>query len=105
MRLFCLILFFLLTVESVFGASIFTSGNQLQKWVKSERTIEKALYAGYVSGVSDTANGALFCIPAEVRVEQIMAIVEKFLKNNPEKWNNSGSSIVIDAMETPFPCK
>ncbi|WP_176753970.1 Rap1a/Tai family immunity protein [Nitrosomonas mobilis] len=49
--------------------------------------------------------GGLFCTTSGVTRGQFIAIVAKYLKNNPEKWNMSADSIVFYAMKEAFPCK
>jgi hypothetical protein len=62
-------------------------------------------FVGYVVGISDAYGGVLFCIPEGVKVGQLASIVTTYLKNHPEKWNQSASELVIDALATAFPCK
>lgn len=88
----------------------FTSGNELHKWMtewekENGNRHSTGLFRGYVSGVVDTGNNILFCTGNGVTRGQYTAVVAKFLKNNPELWNNSGDSIVIDALKNAFPCK
>ena len=63
------------------------------------------LYGGYVFGVKDSVNGILFCIPNDVDANQILAIVRKYIKNNPEKWNKGNWNLVFTPLKKAFPCK
>lgn len=88
----------------------FTTGNELQQWLSASESADESrydtgLFRGYVSGVVDTGNDVLFCTTQGVNRGQYTAVVAKYIKNNPEKWNIGASSLVIDAMKQAFPCK
>ena len=40
-----------------------------------------------------------------ITINQISAIVSKYLKNHPERWNESAAVLVIDALVEAFPLK
>ncbi len=62
--------------------------------------------AGYVLGVHDVLKGIhMICGTSRVRVGQLVVIVEKYVRENPDKWDNSGSSLVLVALTSSFPCK
>lgn len=61
-------------------------------------------YAAYILGVYD-ATEFLYHVPDRVPKGQIVAVVSKYLKNNPEKWGESASSLVIKALQEAFPLK
>lgn len=62
-------------------------------------------YMGFVAGVSDALDGLAFCIPAGVTLGQAGAVVNKYLKEHPEEWNESGTTLVARALRQAFPCK
>lgn len=62
-------------------------------------------FRGYVFGVFDTANGALFCPPDQITSSQTLAIVAKHLEENPAQWTEPASTLVIQALAQAFPCK
>jgi hypothetical protein len=96
------------------GDFYFYSGNTLAKllaeYQKAERKDRDTNYAdawkfrAYVIGVHDTASGILFCPPADLGEVQTSAIVAKYMENNPQEWNKSGSTIVTMALSQAFPC-
>jgi Ssp1 endopeptidase immunity protein Rap1a len=62
---------------------------------------------GYLLGVADEAslcgmNAAVKL--GTINVEQLRAIMINYLKRNPQKWNQSGSSLVTAAFEEAWPC-
>ena len=57
---------------------------------------------GYVLGVHETL--PIFCIPAGVTNRQITEVVSKYLKDHPEKLHLNASDLVIDAIQTAWPC-
>lgn len=88
----------------------FTDGNELYKWMqayedKNGSSFNAGLFGGYIAGVVDTGNNYMFCTTPGVSRGQNSAIVAKYLRNNPEKWNMSAASLVVEAMKESFPCK
>lgn len=63
-------------------------------------------YIWYVNGIADalTLYGRL-CLPTNAIEGQLTAVVSKYLKDNPEKWNKAGAELVSDALISVFPCK
>lgn len=67
---------------------------------------------GYIMGVHDTVKSserlfeepALYCEPARVSSEQMVLVVKKFLKVNPELLHYSASSTVVEAFIDAYPC-
>ena len=105
-----ILLTLLLTLSPMISIASFTDGNELYQWLLEDEkengsSFKAGLFKGYVVGVVDFADYAFFCTTSGVTRGQLSAVVAKYLKNNPEKWNNSADSIVTDAMKTAFPCK
>ncbi len=63
------------------------------------------MLAGFVVGVHDAVEGILVCAPNEVKVGQIVGMVKKYVRENPDKWNQPASTLVIGALSSAFPCK
>ena len=93
----------------------FYTGNQLYEWGNAlERSRDNRqrgndnadanMYYGYVSGIYDATNGAIFCPRAGTSIAQISDVVLKYLKDNPEIRNQNASDLVMDAFELSFPC-
>ena len=63
-------------------------------------------YMSYVVGAVDglEVQGEL-CIETGVKDSQVLAIVAKYLKANPEKWAQSGYSLVKEALKPVWACK
>jgi hypothetical protein len=64
-----------------------------------------ARLSGFVVGVYDTTQGILVCAPNGLKVGQIVAMVKKFVRENPDQWNRAASTLVINALSSAFPCK
>ena len=64
---------------------------------------EMGLFSGYVTGYTD--GNSLLCIPAGVTRGQLLAIVAKYLKNNPEIWNLPSEVLIFNSLIHTFPCK
>jgi len=61
-------------------------------------------YLGYITGVYD-ATEYLYNTPDKVTQRQLAAVVSKYLKNNPEKWNEPAALLVMNALQEAFPLK
>ena len=63
-------------------------------------------YSGFVLGISDAYESAgVICFSSSVTNGQIYAVVSKFLKDNPDKWNYSAADLVVHSLKASFPCK
>lgn len=92
----------------------FTSGNDLVKFLQEYENrnlidrpinlIEIGHLVGYVAGVSDTANRALFCLPQSTNIVQVIAVVSQFLKSNPARWAEPANVLVVEGLVKAFPC-
>ncbi|MCX8146785.1 MAG: Rap1a/Tai family immunity protein, partial [Azovibrio sp.] len=60
---------------------------------------------GFVVGVHDAVDGILVCTPNQVKVGQIVSMVKKYVRENPDKWNRAASTLVMNALSSAFPCK
>lgn len=60
---------------------------------------------GYISGVVDSMkNIGIFCVPKSVPLGQISAIVEKYVRANPESWGQGAEELVFQALHPVYPC-
>lgn len=84
-----------------------TTGNDLMSWLpdyeKSEASWGGGMFLGYVSGASEVGDGVLYCSPNSATLGQTAAIVAKYLRNNPENWNLSATSLIIGALKAAYP--
>ena len=62
-------------------------------------------FRGYVLGVFDIGNDALFCPSAPIPAEQTQAIVARYIAENPARWAEPASELVVGALAQAFPCK
>jgi hypothetical protein len=47
----------------------------------------------------------LFCMPENVPMSQVNAVVTGYLKAHPEKKDDSAAMLVVDALGAKFPCR
>jgi hypothetical protein len=47
----------------------------------------------------------LFCMPENVPISRVTAVVTDYLKAHPERRDESAAMLVIDALGAKFPCK
>lgn len=67
---------------------------------------------GFIEGVSDTTqalqiedNACYFLFPAgPVRADQLVDIVRRYLADHPEKRQLNAATLVINALQTAWPC-
>ena len=88
------------------GQAWSATGNDLINWLpeyeKGVANWDTGMYLGFVSGIFNVTNGVLFCAPKATN-GQSAAIVGKFLKNNPERWGEDASYLVVDALQKAYP--
>jgi hypothetical protein len=63
------------------------------------------VFTGYVVGVIDANRLNPKHPVGGAKVNELCAIVAKYLKNNPEKWHLSGAVLVAEAINDAFPVK
>jgi hypothetical protein len=93
-------------------ADYFVVGNDLVEYMREYEKIERgdtsamlslaSRYTGYVTGVYD-ATRFQYSYPPNVTRGQLCAIVAKYLKEHPERWNQPASDLVIEALKQAFP--
>ena len=94
--------------------TFFITGNELVGWMKGYdiqkrgdcREVECRAYATsflvYVVGVFD-ASFFDQPMPGGVTRDKLAEVVSKYLKENPKRWGNPASTLVIDALTKAFP--
>ena len=90
----------------------FITGNKLVRycegWEEDTATFQKGVCGGYVVGVFDANPGNRLCSPTNVTVDveigQVVSIVRKYLKENPERLHNTAAVLVTAALAEAFPC-
>ncbi|WP_156861147.1 Rap1a/Tai family immunity protein [Casimicrobium huifangae] len=92
------------------------NGARLKDLVDADDRVESAnaspsdfqksgLLLGFVAGVHDTANGTAFCGRSYVTIGQAVAVVKKYFRENPNKWDQQASDLVSNALSSAFPCR
>ena len=111
-----IILGVLLSLACATASAQFIRGNQLREWIAADDRLENGTpisidYANsasglaYVTGIAETFSIlGLLCIPNGVTRGQMQAVVAKYLKEHPEKWNGDANPIVYVALSSAFPC-
>ena len=82
----------------------FINGNQLHADFNGSAA-DKAFALGYVSGVVDSFDEELFCIPVKAELGQLRDIVRQFVANNPKQRHRHAGALVVFSLATEFPCK
>ena len=85
------------------GSSLMQGWREHQKIVNSqvgERNYMLASrFVGYVTGVVDARSKG---VPVGATIDQICAIVGRYLENHPDEWNEVGSILVEKALRNAF---
>ena len=87
------------------SAEAFTGGDLLQ-WLDDPRGNRQIGAAAYVRGATDAFEiSGETCLPNEVRNDQVMKIVHKYLRENPAELHLSAGVIIYVALGMTFPCE
>jgi len=78
---------------------------QYDNGFKDVNDLNFGYYMGIMQGVRTSLDGILFCTPKNTDNNQLGAIVRKYIKNNPEKWNESYWNLIVTPLKNAFPCK
>jgi hypothetical protein len=79
--------------------------------VSAEEISDAGVCAGYIMGLNEGIQMAAnhtnvkYCLPSGVVGEQIVRIVEKYLRDNPQELHKSSRTNVNAALKKAFPCK
>lgn len=84
-------------------AESYTQSMESKETISYKTQWESGMFAGYVTGYAD--GNSLLCIPGGVTRGQILAIVSKYLKNNPELWNLQSEVLIFNSLVRTFSCK
>jgi hypothetical protein len=92
----------------------YMNGLGLLEQCASEEKVQQGTCIGYLYGVIDLMkalkgasvfNKYYFCVPNGVTGEQLRVVTIRYLKNNPEKLQADGSSLIFTALGEVFPCE
>jgi hypothetical protein len=94
---------------SLYGENFIVDGSkaweQYDNGEKNYNSTYFGYYLGVINGIRVSVDDVLFCIPNEVDNNQLCAIARKYIKNNPEKWNEGAWSLIFTPLKKAFPCK
>ena len=80
----------------------FFDGNKLYKYMQDSTNSFFAM--GYVSGVHDAGDKAVFCTPDSVRVGQIFDLIKLHLEMNPADRHEAADIIIMRVLKQHYPC-
>lgn len=101
------------------GQPFFTA-SELKEKLESTKPMDILSAANYIAGVLDGYHFGiafshfinpenkhldLICLPDGTTLEQISAVVKKYILDNPKDWQEPANSEVIYAMTNTWPCK
>lgn len=88
--------------------AVFYTGADLNKLAEEEnqnQNLSTAMLGGFVIGVVDAYSGISLCPPNGITAGQLIAMVKKEVRINPERWDMPARTIVFLAISKTFPCK
>lgn len=97
-------------VTTAQAAGEFKTGNEvkagLEGWVRddSTETVRDAVAFGYVIGVHDALSGSVICSGDNITQGQVVQVVLKYMRNNPEVLDQSADRVITAALKTVWPC-
>jgi hypothetical protein len=69
---------------------------------------------GYISGINDLHTSFIasvscfdppkYCVPQQIKPEQLVQVIVRFLNIHPEDLHFQGSDLIIAALKDAFPC-
>jgi hypothetical protein len=65
---------------------------------------KRTISMGYVSAIYDLAQGDRICPPGPVAASELMKVVHLFLRAHPDRQQEPGAKLVLDALAGRFPC-
>ncbi|RTZ13605.1 hypothetical protein EJ063_19555 [Vibrio aquaticus] len=102
-----------LAVVANSASAYFYNGNDLREPLKEYRKAEREdpntdytqawNFRGYVYGVYD-ATDSEYCTPRDFGGHQLMAVVAKYIEDNPQLWSKPADELVGSAIKAAFPC-
>mgnify|MGYP003650305081 CR=1 FL=1 len=85
-------------------AALYAGNKLLEACEQDDETFGDGVCFGYVFGVFDVMQGVTVCEPEGVTGKQIVSIVRKYLKENPENLHYEAAILVTHALDHYFPC-
>lgn len=79
------------------------TGNRLLQDLNGEHS-ERMNAFGYIAGVTDMAQGFVFCGPAGVTLGQVIDMTKLYLENNPSVRQLAADVIVTRVLSATWPC-
>jgi hypothetical protein len=86
-------------------ATYFNDGNKLLSDMDDTSSTSKMYALGYVTGVVDSLNQVVFCMPSTVTVGQVNDMIRNYLRNTPAERHLPADVIISKAFGVAFPCK
>ena len=117
-RSFLVMIFFSISILTTESEAQAINGESLLNYCSTSETedeypVHAGVCLGYISGIIDheylrsnnvAANG-IFCIREELWDDEVIGIVRRFIRNNPDRNKELASILVSEALAEAFPCR
>ncbi|MDN7894506.1 Rap1a/Tai family immunity protein [Burkholderia cepacia] len=101
----------LVSCLSLSAPALALDGDELLKLIRSTNPYDMGVAQGYITGAYDAAGGITRnafsssekCkIDGAWKIDQVTAIVGKYIADNPVRWNDPANDLVVDAMNGAY---
>lgn len=92
----------------------FYDGNDLRESLREYRKAERGdkdtnfskawNFRGFVIGVYDATEDG-YCTPIDFTSHQLMAVVAKYIEDNPQLWSEPAEHLVKSSIQSAFQCR
>jgi len=109
LQLTFILLLFLTVVPS--NADAITGNRLLEQCLNGENKTSptyantEGFCRGYIIGTVESSEGEIGCLPSSVTRNQLVLVVKKSLKENPQQLHNHAVGLILNALIKSFPCK
>lgn len=100
--------FILLTLASSAHAQFLTGAQLLEHLDQADAGasfMKRTMAMGYISAVYDIAHGERVCPGSAVAASDLMKVVHVFLRAHPDRWQEPGATLALDALAQRYPCE
>lgn len=66
--------------------------------------VDAGIYVGYLAGIAESFQGIYYCPASNINLHKMADVVANYLKDNPDKLQQSAQALVIKALGLAYPC-
>lgn len=93
------------TMAMAANAQHFIDGNSLLGYIQSSEAVQRTMAMGFVSGVVDTMQNDLVCVPPTVSIGQVTDLAKAHIIASPAERHQAAAFLVLRSVRNVWPCK